>query len=143
MDEDTEAADARLKSAVWFHTGELIDHLALTLDANTTPQFIAALAQLVFEQAQLVAGDAESFARHAGRKTIGCDDVLLCARKNDALHEMLKDMKKDLEREAESGGAKKRKENASAPVEQRSSGTATSSAGPAPKKRLGVGKRKT
>ncbi|GAO50548.1 hypothetical protein SAICODRAFT_89867 [Saitoella complicata NRRL Y-17804] len=142
MDEDTEAADARLKSAVWFHTGELIDHLALTLDANTTPQFIAALAQLVFEQAQLVAGDAESFARHAGRRTIGCDDVLLCARKNDALHEMLKDMKKDLEREAGSG-AKKRKENAAAPVEHRSSGTATSSAGPAPKKRLGVGKKKT
>jgi hypothetical protein len=38
-----------------------------------------------------VATDLESFSRHAGRKTITTDDVLLLARKNEDLHELLKD----------------------------------------------------
>jgi centromere protein S len=35
--------------------------------------------------------DLESFARHAGRSTISTDDVLLVARRNDALHGMIRD----------------------------------------------------
>lgn len=35
--------------------------------------------------------DLESFSRHAGRSTITTDDVLLVTRRNDALHDIIKD----------------------------------------------------
>ena len=37
-----------------------------------------------------VAGDLEAFARHAGRTTITAEDVLLLARRNEGLREILK-----------------------------------------------------
>ena len=38
-----------------------------------------------------VAQDLESFAKHAGRTTITTDDVLLITRRNEALHDIMKD----------------------------------------------------
>jgi centromere protein S len=38
-----------------------------------------------------VATDLESFSRHAGRTTVTTDDVLLVTRRNDALHDIMKD----------------------------------------------------
>jgi centromere protein S len=38
-----------------------------------------------------VAQDLESFAKHAGRLTVTTDDVLLITRRNDALHDIMKD----------------------------------------------------
>jgi centromere protein S len=38
-----------------------------------------------------VAVDLESFSRHAGRTTVTTDDVLLITRRNDALHDIMKD----------------------------------------------------
>jgi hypothetical protein len=37
-----------------------------------------------------VAIDLESFSRHAGRTTVTTDDVLLLARKNPDLHDLMK-----------------------------------------------------
>lgn len=34
--------------------------------------------------------DLETFSRHAGRTTITTDDVLLLARRNEDLHDMIK-----------------------------------------------------
>ncbi|CAG8974868.1 hypothetical protein HYALB_00000483 [Hymenoscyphus albidus] len=42
-------------------------------------------------EAKNVAQDLESFAQHAGRTTVQTDDVLLVTRRNDALHDMIKD----------------------------------------------------
>lgn len=54
-----------------------------------TPQFTNALAQLVFDQTTSVGTDMESFSRHAKRKTISVDDVLMICRRNDGLREVM------------------------------------------------------
>lgn len=38
-----------------------------------------------------VATDLETFSNHAGRTTVTTDDVLLLARKNPDLHQIMKD----------------------------------------------------
>lgn len=38
-----------------------------------------------------MAQDLESFAKHAGRLTVTTDDVLLITRRNEALHDIMKD----------------------------------------------------
>lgn len=40
---------------------------------------------------ETVAQDLESFAKHAGRSTVTTDDVLLLTRRNDALHDIVKE----------------------------------------------------
>ncbi|KAH8839571.1 hypothetical protein MCOR27_006260 [Pyricularia oryzae] len=57
---------------------------------NATPQFIGALTDMVFTQIENVAKDLESFSSHAGRSTITTDDVLLLARRNEDLHNIIK-----------------------------------------------------
>ena len=46
---------------------------------------------MVWTQIESVAVDLESFSRHAGRSTITTDDVLLLARRNEDLHDILKE----------------------------------------------------
>ncbi|KAF1917100.1 kinetochore component CENP-S-domain-containing protein [Ampelomyces quisqualis] len=101
----TEAAnrEERLKSALWYTIGQYIDEESLSSDTNTTPQFIGALTELVYTQIANTSHDLETFSAHAGRKVITTDDVMLLARRNDALETMLR---VELERlRAAEGGA--------------------------------------
>lgn len=59
-------------------------------DNNATPQFIGALTELVWAQIANTSKDLENFAKHAGRKQISSEDVLLLARRNDGLETLLK-----------------------------------------------------
>lgn len=52
-----------------------------------------------------VALDLESFSRHAGRTTVQTDDVLLLARRNADLHDIIKDFV-DEQNAAKAGRAK-------------------------------------
>jgi centromere protein S len=97
----------RLKAALWFSIGKIVDEESLKLGVNATPQFIGALTEMVWSQtgiaewnsfestsnfyAEGVAQDLENFAKHAGRTTVTTDDVLLITRRNDALHDIMKD----------------------------------------------------
>lgn len=47
---------------------------------------------MVWTQIESVAVDLESFSRHAGRSTVKTEDVLLLARRNEDLHDILKEM---------------------------------------------------
>ncbi|KAF1852206.1 uncharacterized protein K460DRAFT_402194 [Cucurbitaria berberidis CBS 394.84] len=89
---DTAAAEReeRLKSALWYSIGQYIDDQSLDSDLNATPQFIGALTELVYTQIANTARDLETFSRHAGRSAVGVDDVMLLARRNDALEIMLR-----------------------------------------------------
>jgi len=40
----------RLKSALWFHIGKIVDEETIKLGVNATPQFIGSLAELVWAQ---------------------------------------------------------------------------------------------
>ncbi|KAL0633706.1 MHF histone-fold complex component [Maublancomyces gigas] len=96
----------RLKSTLWFSIGKIVDEECLTLNVNATPQFIGALTEMVWVQLENASRDLESFAKHAGRSTINTDDVLLLARRNDGLGDLLKAF---VDKEAASGGAAKGK----------------------------------
>jgi centromere protein S len=99
----------RLKSALWYSVGQIIDHDTLTSNTNATPQFIVALMEMAWVQigmlptslslfptqylirdAENSAKDLEAFAKHAGRTQINTDDVLLLARRNDGLESLLR-----------------------------------------------------
>ncbi|KAJ8064724.1 hypothetical protein OCU04_007043 [Sclerotinia nivalis] len=80
----------RLKAALWFSIGKIVEEESIRLNSNATNQFIGALTEMVWHQIENVTMDLESFSRHAGRSTITTDDVLLVTRRNDALHDMIK-----------------------------------------------------
>lgn len=85
-----------LKASLWHKVGTLVSIETQKLSKqhdtpiNATPQFIAALTEMVWTQVENVAIDLEAFARHAGRTTVSTDDVLLIARRNEALEGVLK-----------------------------------------------------
>ncbi|KAM0475315.1 hypothetical protein ACHAPX_007069 [Trichoderma viride] len=80
----------RLKSALWYAIGQIVDEESLKRSRNATPQFIGALTEMVWAQIENVAIDLETFCNHAGRTTVTTDDVLLLARKNPDLHNIMK-----------------------------------------------------
>ncbi|KAK1761024.1 kinetochore component CENP-S-domain-containing protein [Echria macrotheca] len=92
MADQTEDAKERLKAALWYSIGQIVDAESLRRNRNATPQFIAALTEMVWVQIENVAIDLETFSRHAGRTTVTTDDVLLLARRNTDLHAMIKDV---------------------------------------------------
>ncbi|KAI5461161.1 kinetochore component CENP-S-domain-containing protein [Mariannaea sp. PMI_226] len=89
-DNSSEEDRERLKSALWYAIGQIVDEESLNRNRNATPQFIGALTELVWTQMENVATDLESFCNHAGRSTVTTDDVLLLARKNPDLHQIMK-----------------------------------------------------
>lgn len=82
----------RLKAALWFAVGKIVDEESMRRNRNATPQFIGALTEMVWTQIENVAVDLESFSRHANRTTVTTDDVLLLARRNQDLHGIIKDV---------------------------------------------------
>ncbi|MCJ1446978.1 MAG: hypothetical protein MMC23_007486 [Stictis urceolatum] len=87
--EDDRALEERLKSALWYATGKAVDEETMRLGINATPQFIGSLSELVWAQIENVAHDLETFANHAGRRTIGVEDVMLLTRRNEGLETLL------------------------------------------------------
>ncbi|KAL2144126.1 hypothetical protein VTI28DRAFT_9580 [Corynascus sepedonium] len=86
-----EEVQERLKAALWYSIGKIVDQESLQRNRNATPQFIGALTDMVWHQIESVATDLESFSQHAGRTTVTTDDVLLLARRNQDLHSVIKD----------------------------------------------------
>ncbi|KAK6521811.1 hypothetical protein TWF506_002015 [Arthrobotrys conoides] len=105
---DTE--QERLKSALWYHVGKLVDEACMDLNVNATPQFIGSLTELAWVQLDNIAKDLENFAKHANRSTVSTADVLLLARKNPDLHGLLQKVVDDeaAERAAKAAGKSRR-----------------------------------
>ncbi len=107
----------RLKSALWYSIGQFVDDALLADELNATPQFIGALTELVYTQIGMsvlliviiattphhlplscinshrpanTSRDLETFSRHAGRRAINTDDVMLLTRRNEALEDILR-----------------------------------------------------
>ncbi|CAO3598880.1 unnamed protein product [Absidia cylindrospora] len=59
------------------------------IDMRINSDFIAALASVVFNHMVSFGLDVEAFAGHCRRTVINSDDVLLCARRNESLKEIL------------------------------------------------------
>ncbi|KAK3684971.1 kinetochore component CENP-S-domain-containing protein [Podospora appendiculata] len=88
---DEEDVRERLKAALWFAVGKIVDEESMNKNRNATPQFIGALTEMLWNQVETVAIDLESFSQHAGRTTVTTDDVLLLARRNSDLNALIKD----------------------------------------------------
>lgn len=86
---DDETKDEKLKAALWYAVGQMVDSITLNQDLNATPHFIGGLSEMVWTQIDNVARDLEAFAKHSGRSTINCKDVLLLGRRNEGLDELL------------------------------------------------------
>ncbi|MCJ1340806.1 hypothetical protein MMC09_006102 [Bachmanniomyces sp. S44760] len=85
-----EALQERLRAALWFSIGKIVDEETLKLGVNATPQFIGALTEMVWVQIENVAMDLECFAKHAKRQTIRTEDVMLLSRRNEGLESVLR-----------------------------------------------------
>ncbi|KAJ5184121.1 hypothetical protein N7492_001737 [Penicillium capsulatum] len=81
--------DERLKAALWYNVTKIVDEETIKLGVNATPQFIAALTELVWAQIETASIDVESFAKHAGRSTVNISDVMMLARRNEGLESIL------------------------------------------------------
>ncbi|KAF2239540.1 hypothetical protein EV356DRAFT_572335 [Viridothelium virens] len=97
QDADPAATEERLKSALWYSIGRIVDEDSLGLKVNATPQFIAALMEMTWAQIENVAKDLECFARHGNRYSINVSDVLLLARRNEGLETVLKQYAEELQ----------------------------------------------
>jgi centromere protein S len=95
----TEELEAQLKRALWLHVGRIVDAETLALGVNATPQFIAALMELVYAQITNSGRDLEAFAQHAGRQRISVPDVLMLGRRNEGLKELLDAKVEELKKE--------------------------------------------
>lgn len=91
----SEEQTERLKSALWYWIGQTIDAIAAEQDVNATAQFMGALTELVWTVIQNASLDVEAFTRHAGRRVVDVQDVLLLARRNDSLKQLLHPPAKD------------------------------------------------
>ncbi|EPS62174.1 hypothetical protein M569_12619, partial [Genlisea aurea] len=60
------------------------------------PEIVACVSDLAFKYAQQLAKDLELFARHAGRKSVNMEDVILSAHRNEHLTSMLRSFSNDL-----------------------------------------------
>ncbi|KAL8857483.1 MAG: hypothetical protein Q9178_005977 [Gyalolechia marmorata] len=49
-DAEETTLEERLKAALWFSVGKIVDEEALKLGINATPQFIGALTELLWAQ---------------------------------------------------------------------------------------------
>ncbi|KAK9470601.1 kinetochore component CENP-S-domain-containing protein [Dipodascopsis tothii] len=85
----------RLKAAIWYTVGKIVDEECLVLGVNATPQYIAALTELVYSQTVTLGTDLEAFAHHAKRKVISTDDVKMMCRRNEGLRDVLDEFVRD------------------------------------------------
>ncbi|ORZ18537.1 kinetochore component CENP-S-domain-containing protein [Absidia repens] len=74
-----------LHLAVWATVSQIAQEEGISVSNN----FIAALASVVFNHMVSFGLDVEAFASHGRRTVINSDDVLLCARRNEKLKELL------------------------------------------------------
>ncbi|KAJ6164700.1 Histone-fold [Penicillium chermesinum] len=96
--------EERMKAALWFYVGKIVDEETLRLGTTATNQFTAGLTEIsenVVSPTWLPYGEAniylegasldiEAFAKHAGRSTVQTSDVLMLGRRNEGLDQILR-----------------------------------------------------
>ncbi|KAI8336167.1 kinetochore component CENP-S-domain-containing protein [Chlamydoabsidia padenii] len=85
-----------LHTAVWATVHQIVQEEAAQIGKPASHDFVASLANVIYKQMETMALDIEAFSSHARRTMAHGDDVLLCARRNDSLHELLSGILQDL-----------------------------------------------
>ncbi|CDO55820.1 similar to Saccharomyces cerevisiae YOL086W-A MHF1 Component of the heterotetrameric MHF histone-fold complex [Geotrichum candidum] len=94
--EDDKLLLDRLKSTIWYTVQKITAEECKQLGVTASPEYAAALTELVFNQIVTLGFDLESFARHAKRKTITTEDMKMVCRRNTGLQEVIDDYIKKL-----------------------------------------------
>ncbi|VEU22039.1 DEKNAAC103021 [Brettanomyces naardenensis] len=95
LTEEEKEIATHLKASIWYTVSKAVERQTKKLSDDSgstitaTPQFIAALVELVYRQLNNVGEDLSLFANHARRKTITPEDMFMVVRKNEALREIL------------------------------------------------------
>ncbi|KAI8069671.1 kinetochore component CENP-S-domain-containing protein [Gongronella butleri] len=87
---------SELQAAVMAMVNDIVKETTSELAISSTPAFVAALSDVVYQQMVTLGMDAEAFAKHARRSTINMEDILLCARRNDDLLQKLSEFADDI-----------------------------------------------
>ncbi|KAI7901818.1 kinetochore component CENP-S-domain-containing protein [Cokeromyces recurvatus] len=102
MEEDNQEQKKQLLFAVWNSVNKITKQEAHALGKEVSENFVTSLAEVVFDQMQTMAIDLEAFAGHSKRSVISMEDVKLCARRNDSLHQLISETAKDITEEINS-----------------------------------------
>ncbi|KAI9343640.1 kinetochore component CENP-S-domain-containing protein [Obelidium mucronatum] len=96
----------RLQASLHYSVNKIINQVLAEnkVQATVTPQYIHAVASIVWHQCNGMATDLEAFAKHGKRSVISADDVKLCVRKNPDMVDHLNDFAASLKE-----GTKKRR----------------------------------
>jgi centromere protein S len=86
---DEDEKEQKLKAALWYSVGQIVDAVTMSQGLHTTPHFVGGLSELCWAQIENATRDMETFARHAGRGTINSSDVVLLGRRNEGLEAIL------------------------------------------------------
>ncbi|KAM0793251.1 hypothetical protein ACM66B_000713 [Microbotryomycetes sp. NB124-2] len=76
-----------LAAAVWYTVAKIAEEEEQNMNVTVSEHFVATLTELVFQQALSLGKDLERYAFHAGRDTVGVEDVKLACGRNEALYE--------------------------------------------------------
>nr|CCA23602.1 conserved hypothetical protein [Albugo laibachii Nc14]CCA24163.1 conserved hypothetical protein [Albugo laibachii Nc14] len=71
------------------HEAHTVDTQVRRKRPETSKETLTILTDLLIKQAQLMATELQHFARHANRKVIKSEDVLLCARRQPKIMQSL------------------------------------------------------
>lgn len=102
-DDNDTTKEEKLKAALWYAIGQTVDSVALNGDFNASPHFIGGLSEMVWGQIENVAQDLEAFAKHSGRSSISSKDVVLLARRNEGLKDVLQNQEKSVQQQNQNG----------------------------------------
>jgi len=86
--------EQKVRQALHYTVGEICKEECKDLDVVFSKATIQSIAELALRQAAVFCEDAQHFAKHAKRKKIGAEDVLLLARKSEKLKEHLRQFAK-------------------------------------------------
>ncbi|KAI9299412.1 kinetochore component CENP-S-domain-containing protein [Cunninghamella echinulata] len=101
--------EKKLQVAVWKIVDQIAKEESSNLGMAISKEYIASLANLVYKQIEITGLDIEAFTKHAHRSTISMDDVLLCARRNDGLYDILAEKSNEISANRKSDVKKSKK----------------------------------
>ncbi|XP_076825354.1 centromere protein S-like [Clavelina lepadiformis] len=93
MNKSEEITEEKFKQVIHHTTAKICQEVSEETGIVYSKQAIATLAEICYRQSEMFAKDLELFTRHARRKKISADDVLMLARKTSSLHRHLEQMK--------------------------------------------------
>ncbi|KAK5174940.1 MHF histone-fold complex component [Saxophila tyrrhenica] len=96
---DDNTKEEKLKASLWYSIGQMVDSAGLATDSNASPHFIGGLSELVWQQIQTAAQDVEAFAKHADRRIIATEDVVLLGRRSEGLKTVLQNQAKTVSKQ--------------------------------------------